>query len=77
MNDDLFPDAIKLSPRLQWLRDHDVMLQQQEGIWLAILDDDNVGRGRTAHDAIDNLCEKTGLPTPLVEENERRKIFVK
>lgn len=60
---DLFDIPISLSPRLRWLRDHDLVLRETvTGAWECVLNQENIGRGATADEACVNFCLKTKLP---------------
>lgn len=58
-----------LSPRLAWLREHDLTLKRlPSGRWECSLDPDNIGTGANEDDATIDFCLKTGLPhfkTPI------------
>jgi len=63
MSDDLVPEAQQLSPRLQWLERHGlVVTQARSGTYYCRLDDENFATGETAEAACANFCDKTRLP---------------
>lgn len=58
---DLFPDAVQPSPRLLWLRRHNVVTKQgPNGRWRAVVLDEVYGCGATEDEAILDLCERHG-----------------
>lgn len=59
---DLFPNAVSLSPRAQWLARHGLTLYRTDkGRWYCGLDDENRGGGRTRDEAIIKFCLKSGI----------------
>lgn len=59
---DAFPEAVLLSPRLQWLAKHNLTTKKLEsGRWRCFLDDKTYGVGATEAEAIISYCIKTGV----------------
>jgi hypothetical protein len=60
--DDLFPEAVGLSPRLAWMARHDIVTARTKaGKWYAILTAETVGEGADELAALDDLVLRTGL----------------
>jgi hypothetical protein len=62
MSDDLFPEAVGLSPRLAWMARHDVcVVKNAKGRYFAVLTCETVGEGESEEAALDDLVLRTGL----------------
>lgn len=60
MSDDLFPIPESLSPKLAWLRRHDLALRKMPNdTYRCELNDETFGVGATQEEAIEDFCVKT------------------
>lgn len=60
--DDLFPIPESLSPKLAWLRRHDLTLRKMPNdTYRCELNDETFGAGATQEEAIEDFCVKTRL----------------
>lgn len=61
---ELFPAASvsALSPRLAWMKRHQVSMRRQDSKFIAEIDEDSWGAGNTEEEALLDLIEMTGLP---------------
>ncbi len=61
-SDDLFPVEESLSPKLAWLRAHGLSVMRLEnGKYICVLDEDNLGTGATDEEACVDFCIKHRL----------------
>ena len=58
----LFDLPESLSPRLQWVKRHGLVVKKRpDGVWACYLTDETLGVGETEEEACLNLCEKAGI----------------
>ncbi len=60
---ELFQIEESLSPRLAWLRRHDLTTRKlPSGRWECVFDEENIGSGATEDESTIDFCLKTQLP---------------
>ena len=62
MTDELFQLPPSLSPKLAWLRKHNLtVIHPESAKFECVLDDENFGKGATEEEAIIDFCVKTQM----------------
>lgn len=61
---ELFPASVLCqdSPRLKWMKRHQVSMRRDNNKFIAEIDEDSWGVGSTEEEALLDLIEMTGLP---------------